>query len=392
MDVVSIVTSVVAFAEAALKSTKFVYQTLSTVKHQPRLVQSLVTAIRKLHLVLRKVSKSPAVRFARERADLEALSTIIRLCQEDCKRYENTIQRIQIVRNDSLVGRAWKQVKTILKEKELEKIWTEVNLHVDVIEVNIGLLLTSYVQRNSTQIQHHSSKLDTVHDQVEELREDSTQRHAELRKELDLLNAKVERMEGMSRNQLEHIFELLRSFRERLSQGSPSIQANACTNKQRRCDVSKDVRAAEPLTEYEKVLSSIDRLCKLSTQEEDISFNGDTQEIIDDLEALLESISEQMLYEVEDSKGSHTPELSRKETPPFNTCDLKYTKGLLTCADSIQVNKASTQTSHLRLRRYPTYVLARQCDSDTEANQDRSGTADEEAYDSIRNFHANNKT
>ena len=157
MDGVSTAASVLGIAGTALKCSQTIYKLLASIKNQPRHIRNLTSAVQNLQLVLSRVTASTAVRFVGDANDLEPLSIVLRSCWEDIHHYEGVIRRITLVHNDSRVGRSWKLVRSVLQEKDLQKMWTELHHHFGMISICFDLLHLSSAQRNAIQVREQTT-------------------------------------------------------------------------------------------------------------------------------------------------------------------------------------------------------------------------------------------
>ena len=140
MEAVSAGAGVLTFITVALGSTKTIYETVSGVKNAPQEVESLATAVKNLQLVLTQLSNCPAVRLADADTDLEPILGSIKTCSEDVSRYESELAKVRISPQDKKVGRAWKKLKTVLQEKDFQRMRVQVTHHVSVLGTNLSIL------------------------------------------------------------------------------------------------------------------------------------------------------------------------------------------------------------------------------------------------------------
>ena len=140
MDAVGSTASVLALVGFALQSTKTIYQAISGIKNGPVQVQQLASAVHNLHLVLTQISTCRAVKLAGPETNLKVIADLVEACNKNVSRYENELTKVQISLNDKKAGKAWKKIKTVLQENDLQRMWAEVNHHVAALGLQLHLL------------------------------------------------------------------------------------------------------------------------------------------------------------------------------------------------------------------------------------------------------------
>ena len=334
MEAVGAGAGVIAFAGVALDSIKVIVEIISSVKSQPQQVQSFSAAIQNLDLLLQKVSQSSAVRSASHETDLEGLWIIVRLCKEDVKRYERTIRRVTIVRNDSKAGRAWKHVKTILKEKDFQQMREELLQHASIINTHLCLLQMTYAQDTSTQIREQNSRLVNISGRMQAWKHESAQWHDDLGQSLASLDNRFEQM-TMSGGQLEQISTVMWGLLAQIkhfSQAAPQYQP--------------------PTSNDLEVLESINRLCQLAEQKQGTLHSEEAERVIEDLSAILANILNSVIPEkLQTLSPLERQHCVEKEDGEFDGCELRRVSGLLGSARSVKINEGRTLVSSHKSRR-----------------------------------------
>ena len=140
MDAVGGTASILALVGFALQSTKTIYQAISGIKNGPEQVQKLASAVHNLQLVLEQISTCQAVKLAGTETNLKVITDLIEACNKNVSRYENKLTKVRISLNDKKVGKAWKKIKAVLQENDLQRMWTEVNNHVAALGLQLNLL------------------------------------------------------------------------------------------------------------------------------------------------------------------------------------------------------------------------------------------------------------
>lgn len=134
MEAIGVGANVLAFVLLGLKSAKFIHETLSAVKDGPEIVQRVARDILQLHWILERVHQSRAA------ADDESLLFHAQQCVDDLGSLAEIVQRLQLATNERLTGRFWKRIKTVLNEKDLARISTQVTQKASLLDFRINLL------------------------------------------------------------------------------------------------------------------------------------------------------------------------------------------------------------------------------------------------------------
>jgi len=132
--------SILTFIGVALKATITVHEVISGIKDGPHYVQNLAAAVQNLRTVLTQLRNSTALKQAGATFDFGPLQRLMRDCRDDVVSYEAVLGRLSISAADKKnTGKAWKKIKTVLKEKDLGRM-IAVNHHVSEIIVQLSLL------------------------------------------------------------------------------------------------------------------------------------------------------------------------------------------------------------------------------------------------------------
>lgn len=140
MDAISGGAGVIAFITIALQSTKIIYKAISNIKDGPREIRQIASAVSNLQVVLTQLSNCPAVKSADSETDLVEISRLIKICTEDLSHYERDIRKIQISPDDKKAGKAWKKINTVLRKKDIQEMWKEVNHHVTTLGLQLNII------------------------------------------------------------------------------------------------------------------------------------------------------------------------------------------------------------------------------------------------------------
>jgi len=132
--------STLTFIGVALKATITVLEVISGIKDGPHYVEQLAAAVQNLQTVLTQLRHSAALNQASATFDFGPLQRLMEACKDDVVSYEAALGRLRISATDKKAGKAWKKIKTVLKEKDLGRILTAVNHHVSKFIVQLSLL------------------------------------------------------------------------------------------------------------------------------------------------------------------------------------------------------------------------------------------------------------
>ncbi|KAH7133759.1 hypothetical protein EDB81DRAFT_805083 [Dactylonectria macrodidyma] len=134
MEAIGAGANVLAFVVLGLKSARFVHDTLSAVHDGPQIVKQVARDILQLHYILERLSNSRAA------ANDAPLVSHAQQCVRDLGVLADTLQKLQPTRNEKTTGRLWKRFKTVLNEKQLAGISSQVIQHTTFLNVRIDIL------------------------------------------------------------------------------------------------------------------------------------------------------------------------------------------------------------------------------------------------------------
>lgn len=136
MDVVSGTASVVAIVGVALKSIKIICETISRVKDGPSIILQTASALESLQEILEWVQVKN-ITLPSSNTDLPGLA---QRCAAILKAFEKKIECVRILPTDNRSGKAWKRVKTVLKQDDFQQMWETINQQIKAL--SLGLQLT----------------------------------------------------------------------------------------------------------------------------------------------------------------------------------------------------------------------------------------------------------
>lgn len=365
MDAVGGTASVLALVGFALQSTKTIYQAISGIKNGPEQVQQLASAVYNLQLVLTQISTCRAVKLAGPETNLKVITDLIEACNKNVSTYENELMKVQISLNDKKAGKAWKKIKTVLKENDLRRMRTEVNNYVAALGLQLNLLQsdtsfdckdklvglvdafserTRNDRRQTMMLQQQNASLSAIEDDMKSHKDTSLSAHKQFREAISSLGQKVERIPDMSAIQSENVCTLIRALQDQISGLSAQIGTPESIphHVSRSFETSGNAGNIEDLGGQDELLESLGRLSRLAKQKEGTIVDEDAQNIIDDLDILLNAVS----MHISPRKHATHPSMKRPigivdEGSSINGRDLKRIRGLLNSSLSIDVNQGA---------------------------------------------------
>jgi len=127
-----------------LQSIKTVYETTGSIRDGPPMLARLTIAAKELESVLDQLSKlahdSQPSQQSAEQDVWNALSQNIVHCQADVLHLEKDVAALGVVKSDRLIRKVWKRVKTSLKDKDFERMWTTAQSHVGAFKLQLSII------------------------------------------------------------------------------------------------------------------------------------------------------------------------------------------------------------------------------------------------------------
>ena len=131
----------VHFPDFGLRSARELYELLSSLRDGPEAVRSAVHNLSQLKLVLERLERSQVLAGASAALapdeDARALASHVEACREDLEAYERRLGKLTVRDNETAAGRYWKRMKTVLSEKDLERMSAAVAGHVSIIGLHL---------------------------------------------------------------------------------------------------------------------------------------------------------------------------------------------------------------------------------------------------------------
>jgi hypothetical protein len=138
MEPVSNIASLITLVGAVLKCTKSFYQTISGFNNAYQWMESLLSAVKDLGLILTALENSLAL--VEPSTNLQNIEARVQACGQSVRRYETILKKHQMGPSDSKVKQTWRRVKAQLAERTLQHISTEMNQHCTALGALASIL------------------------------------------------------------------------------------------------------------------------------------------------------------------------------------------------------------------------------------------------------------
>lgn len=136
MDAISGGASVIAFITIAAQSAKVIGNVIAGIKDGPENVARAGRTILMLQATLIQLAQCHELS---QTTRSHIMETQIKHCHDDLAAFATRLSKLQLLDADSSSRRAWKRLKTIISEKELDMMTTVVGSHASIL----GLWLAS---------------------------------------------------------------------------------------------------------------------------------------------------------------------------------------------------------------------------------------------------------
>ncbi|KAH8688464.1 hypothetical protein BGZ61DRAFT_453250 [Ilyonectria robusta] len=317
MEAIGVGANVLAFVLLGLKSAKFIHETLSAVKDGPEIVQRVARDILQLHWILERVHQSRAA------ADDESLLFHAQQCVDDLGSLAEIVQRLQLATNERLTGRFWKRIKTVLSEKDLARISTQVTQKASLLDFRINLLssdATFEIKDGQDQLMQTTQALDSsIQNQFNSLTERFVQMEDALSSKLadrkpHLPVGPPEHTQAAEPISVKDIGDMLQQIRDHIV-ASPTQSISGPVTGQGTTDGLLNSQVEPPRVD-QQMMNSLDRLCRL------IDEKRRTIDAYSEDDELAESIMED-LQQIVNSLQQHGAPVERSEDGLLETKELE---------------------------------------------------------------------
>ena len=134
MDGLSGAASVLTILGLALSSTRDIYNVVSSIRSGPKTVQQIVSTVKDLSDLLEQLT-GYTDRFYLA-ADLEET---VRKCARDLEAFKGDLTKLSTTDKNRAV-RLWKNVKVILKERDLEMMSARIQQHIIALSLRMQVI------------------------------------------------------------------------------------------------------------------------------------------------------------------------------------------------------------------------------------------------------------
>ena len=134
MDGFSGAASVITVFGLALSSTREIYNIVSSIRSGPKTVQQMVSTVKDLSNLLQQLT-GYTDRFYLA-ADLEET---VSKCARDLEAFKGDLAKLSTTDTNKVV-RLWKNVKVILKERDLEMMSARIQQHIIALSLRIQII------------------------------------------------------------------------------------------------------------------------------------------------------------------------------------------------------------------------------------------------------------
>lgn len=124
----------------ALQSIKFIYETVSGIRDGPKQIQELAAEIKALEAILSQLESSSIVGEGAGHPSYTEIKQLIINCCEDVSRYEELLKKLEPSDSEKKLGLLWRRVKTVLKEKDIQRLLNAIQRYVGKLGMNFNLL------------------------------------------------------------------------------------------------------------------------------------------------------------------------------------------------------------------------------------------------------------
>ncbi|ORY13829.1 hypothetical protein BCR34DRAFT_613130 [Clohesyomyces aquaticus] len=357
-EAVGVAASVLTLVGASLKSTKFIYEVVSSIKDAPTRIRRLADAVHELQLILQKLQSCRALS-ASNSANTGNLKSSISRCKRDVDRYAAELEKRVDSSGRPLVDFKTK-IKVSMQDKYLQSMEIVLQGHIQSLTLHLNLLQSDQIFEQGDKIKSltgsmaqlstsstllsqsfrtHENYLVDTQGAVRRLYEDylvnCKTTAATLHSAQKTGDAIVELVSTESSRHTEQVNDFRAEMRAELASLKSQMDAITCAKSAAISDndVLSGTQPSISATEIETE-KSIERLSRLVNEEACIFTEEQMEEIIDDLETLLRA-SEWAEPPKTKAKIPHQSEVGPRAKSPR---DLKQIMGIFNGAGSLALN------------------------------------------------------
>ncbi|KAM0562978.1 hypothetical protein ACHAPJ_001821 [Fusarium lateritium] len=300
MEALGAAASIVQFALLSLKCVKEVHNTLSAVKDGPAIVQLVASDFLLLQDILERLIQSPVA------SSNPALDGHIRQCIQNVCSRAGSITKLQVTPGNRSIGRFWKQLKIIANENDLNRIRSELNQLVTILNLRLCGLSSNamYELKDETQQirqQMYSMGL-SLNSQLDaqtadflsienNISNNYNNGHKDLQASLSLIQQTIDSTSSISASVTASMLSLLNQIKDHVAPDyKDSNKATNTTSSESEptiCESNKDID--------QTMVESINRLCSLIDEKRDAvdvfaEDDDQAESVIDDLQTMLKAV------------------------------------------------------------------------------------------------------
>ncbi|KAI0540429.1 ankyrin repeat-containing domain protein [Xylaria digitata] len=302
MEALGLGANVAAFVVIAAQLSTVLYTTFSSIKDGPDNVRRVAAHLLQLHGVLEQIRLSSLTSWD------TALATHVGECVKDLNSLADSVQKLELTRDETRTGRMWKRFKSFLDEKKLDRICDQLVTHTSTLNLRLNLLNSNTTHELLSGAHTMNRLINGLSGSVEKQTESLTAKfdnvdntlhtqHDRLQSGLTSIQAAVDNMSYMSQMKADFMLDLLIQMKNSIVNPTRQEKVTDNTLEQKGESNIKYVKEDEndESALNADLVQSITRLCRLikeKNQTFDTEAEDDPQaeDIMEDLHILLDSV------------------------------------------------------------------------------------------------------
>ncbi|KAI9690147.1 MAG: hypothetical protein M1822_009108 [Bathelium mastoideum] len=353
MEAVGAVVSILSLVEGATACGKHLYEVVSSLKTASQQVASLASALRDLQGILFHLQNE--LNLANLDADFPDVRRVVSACYKDLLRYEILLDKITSISESTRAQQAWKKVRVLRKEKDIQQIHTEVIHHNTVLTFQLNVLQSSAIRlcrnkltklndtfsiesaQRSAILLEQGSHLSTVNSSIASLEATTA---GQIQAAFRSIMQTVKTSPHLSHSKGEDIHALLKSIQTQVGELSTHFTPAENIGKSSQQNDLQHRTDQERYKDDAELTESMYRLSQLAMNNAQDLHDDDAVTIIEDLARVLNSISKPHTdtSTVNSEKGKANG-LQDKEA--ISDRELKRICGIVDASHSIGINKSA---------------------------------------------------
>ncbi|KAF2963833.1 hypothetical protein GQX73_g9743 [Xylaria multiplex] len=301
MEALGLGANVAAFVVIAAQLSTVLYTTFSSIKDGPDNVRRVAGHLLQLHGVLEQIRLSSLTSWD------TALATHVGSCVKDLNSLADSIQKLELTRDETRTGRMWKRFKSFLDEKKLDRICDQIVTHTSTLSLRLNLFNSNTTHELLSGAHTMNRLINGLSGSVEKQTESLTAKfdgvdntlhtqHDKLQNGLTSIQAAVDNMSHMSQMKADFMLDLLIQMRNSIVNPTRQGEVTDNTLEQRRESSIEYIKeeGEDNSALNADLVQSITRLCRLIKEKNrifDTEAEDDPQaeDIMEDLHTLLDS-------------------------------------------------------------------------------------------------------